>query len=500
MMGVLMRVVIAMFKHETNTFSPVPTPLERFGDGGPYWGEAALAQYRNTNTPTGAFIDLAEARGAEIATPVAGEAWPSGRVADDAFEKVAGAILAEVDAGCDVLLLDLHGAMATESLDDGEGALLQRLREAHPELPIAVALDLHANVTDAMVRNATAIAGFKTYPHVDMYATGERVGRVVLDAADGACVPRMAWGNRPMIPHIMRQGTDESPMRDLIRSAEGLEAEGALAASVFGGFPHADIRDAGLSAIVVTDGRMDRAEGGCARLLDEAWAAREAFVYRSEPLAEAVARAKALADGPVLLLDHCDNCGSGGTQDVMTVIEEVLRQELDDVVVFAVHDPDAVSTMIAAGVGAEVTVPLGGKYAMPSIGLDGRPLDVTGRVQVISDGGYTIQGPMYTGVFVSMGRAVVLNTGRARIVVIERHHEPWDVGCLTSLGIDPMRTRYTLLKSRVHWRAGFWPLARHVIDLAGDGVTTSDYTRLTFDKLRRPIYPLDSNIDIAPDV
>jgi len=495
-----MRVVAALFKHETNTFSPVPTPLERFGDGGPYWAEAALNHYRGTNTPLGAFIDLAEARRAEIAVPVAGEAWPSGRVADDAYQKITDAIVAEVDRGCDVLLLDLHGAMATESLDDGEGALVARIRESHPELPIGVALDLHANLTERLVTSATAIVGFKTYPHTDMYATGERVGRIVLDAFDGKVRPAMAWGNRPMIPHIMRQGTDEAPMRDLVDAARDLEDAGALAASVFGGFPHADIADAGLSCVVVTDADIVRAERSCGDLLQQAWAAREDFVYRSEPLDQAVARAKALADGPVLLLDHADNCGSGGTQDVMTVIEEVLRQGLDDVVVFAVHDPEGVQGMIDAGPGAEVTLSLGGRYAMPSIGLEGKPLEVSGRVVRLSDGGYTIQGPMYTGVWVSMGRTAVLDTGRARIVVIERHHEPWDVGCLTSLGIDPARTRYILLKSRVHWRAGFWPVVRHVVDLAGDGVTTSDYARLRFERLRRPIHPLDPNVDAAADV
>ena len=153
--------------------------------------------------------------------------------------------------------------------------------------------------------------------------------------------------------------------------------------------------------------RPGRAQRG--DLLQQAWAAREDFVYRSEPLDQAVARAKALADGPVLLLDHADNCGSGGTQDVMTVIEEVLRQGLDDVVVFAVHDPEGVQGMIDAGPGAEVTLSLGGRYAMPSIGLEGKPLEVSGRVVRLSDGGYTIQGPMYTGVWVSMGR-----DGRAR--------------------------------------------------------------------------------------
>jgi len=494
-----MRAVIAMLKHETNTFSPVPTPLERFGEGGPFHGAAARARYAGTNTPMGAFLDLADAAGCEIATPLAAEAWPSGPVADDAYAAMTDAIADEVARGCDIILLDLHGAMVTESEEDGEGALVARLRAMAPDVPIAVALDLHANLTGRLVEAASAIAGFKTYPHVDMYETGARVGRIALDAAAGRCRPSMVWGHRPMLPHIMRQGTDEAPMRDLVAAAREAEAGGALAASVFGGFPHADIPDAGLSAVVVTDGDTAGAEVACAGLLDEAWRRREAFVYHAEPLARAVARAKALDDGPVLLLDHCDNCGSGGTQDVMTVIGEILRQELEDVAIFAVCDPAAVAAMIEAGVGARVTLPIGGRAAMPAIGLEGAPLEVSGTVRLISDGGYVIRGPMYTGVRVSMGRAVVLDTGTARLVVCEHQHEPWDVSCLTSLGIDPAATRYILLKSRVHWRAGFWPLVRHVVELSGEGVTTSDYGRLAFRRVRRPVFPLETDFDIGPD-
>jgi len=486
-----MRVVIAMMKHETNTFSPVPTPLSRFGNGGPEWDGQALAAYSGTATPMGAFIDLAKAEGAEIVTPVAAEAWPSGPVQDSAYARLCDAIAEEVDKGCDLILLDLHGAMVTESLEDGEGELVARLRDLAPETPIAVALDLHGNLSDKIIDNADVVTGFKTYPHTDMYETGALAGEIAFRALKGGCRPTMAWGNRPMLPHIMRQGSADSPMRELIAAARQAEADGALAVSVFGGFPHADIHDAGIGVVAVTDGDADGARAICDAILDRAWEHRQGFVFRSEPAEDAIARAAKLADGPVLLLDHCDNCGSGGTQDVMAVLGEILRQGLEDVAAFAIHDPQAVDAMMEAGIGAEVTLDLGGKLDMPAIGRVGEPLSVTGRVKLLSSGEYTIRGPMYTGVTVGMGRTAVLDTGKAEIVVIERHHEPWDVGCLQSLGIEPAAKRFIMLKSRVHWRAGFWPVVRHVVECAGVGVTTSDYDKLKFRRVRRPIFPLD---------
>ena len=175
----------------------------------------------------------------------------------------------------------------------------------------------------------------------------------------------------------------------------------------------------------------------------------------------------------------------------MAVLGEILRQGLEDVAAFAIHDPQAVDAMMEAGIGAEVTLDLGGKLDMPAIGRVGEPLSVTGRVKLLSSGEYTIRGPMYTGVTVGMGRTAVLDTGKVEIVVIERHHEPWDVGCLQSLGIEPAAKRFIMLKSRVHWRAGFWPVVRHVVECAGVGVTTSDYDQLDFRRVRRPIFPLD---------
>jgi microcystin degradation protein MlrC len=265
---------------------------------------------------------------------------------------------------------------------------------------------------------------------------------------------------------------------------------------VFGGFPLADFNDAGLSVVTVTDDNQKLAQDISNDLADEAWQRREEFVYKAEALAESVARAGKQPEGPILLIDHADNCASGGTQDAMAVVAEVMRQDLQDVVVGAIRDPEAVEKLIEAGVGANVTLPLGGKMDMPSIGRQGEPLEVTGRVRHISDGDYIVQGPMYTGVTVHMGKTVVLDTGSIQFVIIENNHEPFDLEMFRSAGIEPTTKRYLLLKSRIHYRAGFKPIAKSIVECAGIGVTSSDYSQFKFEKVRRPIFPLDLDIEL----
>jgi microcystin degradation protein MlrC len=340
-----MSLVIAMMKHETNSFSPVKTDWQRFLDWGAHLGPAARRAYEGTAMPIGAYLKLARELDAEVVTPVAAEAMPSGPVAAQAYQLMSDAILDSVRRGCDAVMLDLHGAMVAETAPDGEGTLLERIRALAPGLPIAVTCDLHANLTEKMVRNATALIGYKTYPHVDMFPVGEQVGRILLRAMRGEVRPVMAWARRPLLAQTLRMGTDDEPMRTLIAMARAGEAEGLLAATVFGGFPLADFADAGMSAVVVADGDRERARQAAERLMDAAWERREDFLYRPEPLAAAVARAKAMREGPILLLDHADNVGSGGTEDVMTVLSEVMRQGLEDVAVAAVFDPEAVKAM-----------------------------------------------------------------------------------------------------------------------------------------------------------
>jgi len=486
-----MRLLIGMMKHETNTFSPVPTPLARFG---PLYGEAAIRAYRGTGTGLGAYLDLAERERAEIVLPIAAGASPSAPVEDAAYAHITDTISEAVArGGFDGIMLDLHGAMVTESLEDGEGQFLKRLRAIDPRTPIAVSLDMHANLYDEIIANATVVTGYRTYPHIDTYETARLAGEILLRTIRGEVKPVMAWGNVPMLPHVMRQGTDDHPNKELQHRCTAMTAEGALAASLFTGFPHADISNAGLSAVVVTDGDRKLSEELRDELLDRAWVEREAFVYTIDPLTQSVARAKAMppGDGPVVLLDHYDNCASGGTMDTTVVLAEILRQGLENVAAFAIFDPEAVQQAITAGIGAEVTLSIGGKITMPAIPAESPPLTVTGTVKTISNGQYKNRGPMARGVAMNMGAAVVLDTRTAEIVLISRHVEPSDLNCLSSLGIDPSQKRYVMLKSRIHWRAGLGPMAKAVVDCAGVGVCTSDYSQLQFKKVRRPIYPLD---------
>ncbi|PIW26538.1 MAG: microcystin degradation protein MlrC [Rhodospirillales bacterium CG15_BIG_FIL_POST_REV_8_21_14_020_66_15] len=491
-----MRAVIAMMKHETNTFSPVPTPIERFARATPmpYEGAAAYRAFKGTGSGIGGFIDLAEEAGAEITIPIAANAWPSGPVADAAWDYMAERILSAVKAGCDALFLDLHGAMVTDSREDGEGSLIQQIRAVAPDLPIAVALDMHTNMYPELAENVTSLAGYQTYPHIDLYETARRAGRPVYAMLRGEARPTVAWGNRPMLPHVMRQGSDDFPNRELQEMTRRMETEGALAATLFTGFPHADIKNAGVSAVVVTDGDLALAEKFRDELLDFAWNERKAFVYEIEPLAQSIARAKDIrkGDGPVVLLDHYDNASSGGTQDTMTVLAAILEAGLEDVAAFAVCDPDAVRKMTRAGIGAEITLDLGGKVDMPAIGETGKPLKVTGRVKALTDGIYKNKGPASRGVTMDMGPSGVLDTGRVQICVISRQQEPNDTACFTSLGIDPAEKTFLMLKSRIHYRAGFGKLAKQVIECAGTGVCGSDYSKLDFRNVRRPIYPLDN--------
>ena len=494
-----MRLVIAQMKHETNTFSPVPTPLARFAHGAPrpYEGDEVREAFQGTGTAIGAFLALAQDVGASVALPVAGNAPPSGPVERAAYEYMAGRIVDAAARGCEAILLDLHGAMVPEGLDDGEGELLRRIRAVAPHVPIGVALDMHTNLFPAMAEHASVLAGYQTYPHVDMYETGMRAGRPILAMLQGKARPTMAFGHRPMLPHVMRQSSLDLPNREIQARARRMETDGALAATFFVGFPHADIPFAGASAVVVTDGDATRAQRDCSELLDMAWQAREQFVYRIEPLEASLRRAAGISARPVVLLDHYDNCASGGTMDTMTVLGAMLDAGLEDAAAFAIFDPQAVQRMQAAGVGANVTLQLGGRLDMPALGLRGQPRQVSGTVKRLIEGKYRNEGPMARGERGDLGPSAVLDTGKIEIAVISRHVEPYDMGPFRALGLQPERKRYLMLKSRVHWRAGLGPLAQAVVECAGAGVCTSDYSQLSFTRVRRPVYPLDGDARVA---
>jgi len=497
-----MRLLLATLSHETNTFSPVPTKLERFCRNGTtlLTGQMAVDFYRGTGTCMGGYLAVADELKADVVVPLCASAPPSGPVDSDAYETFSRMITdAVAQGGFDALWLDLHGAMVTERYDDGEGELLRRIRAIDPRTPLCVAYDMHANVFDAMVSSAHIVTGYQTYPHIDQKQTAERAARALLRVMRGEARPTAAWGNAPMLPHVMAQGTHRAPNKDLQAMCAAWEASGrALAASLFVGFPHADVPMAGLSAVVVTDNDPDAAQAMVDELISAAWTARREFMFDIEPLEASVRRAKSLgAPGqlPVVLLDHYDNCASGGTMDTTDTLREIIRQDLDDVVFFGIYDPDAVAQAVEAGVGATITLSIGAKLPMPQLPVASAPLIVTGTVQTISSGAFRLKGGLTPGLQVYMGRTAVLDTGKVQIVLLSRHIEPTAQEMLQVLGIDPSRKTYVAIKSRVHWRADLGKIAREIVECAGVGVCTSDYGQLQFRKVRRPVFPLDPDLN-----
>lgn len=488
-----MKILIARLNHETNTFSPVPTPLGAFS---PSYGEAAYRDNLGKRTAMAAFIDLAKGIGATLVTPVSATANPSGTVHAQAYDELTARIV-EAAPGCDAILLDLHGAMVAENSVDGEGDLLARVRSSAPGVPIGMALDLHGNITQKIMDNADVVVGFKTYPHVDMYETGAHAGRLLLAMLQGHECYTVRWHQLPLMSHTLRSTTLHGAMLDAVQEARAAEQQGMPAVSVFAGFSLADIEAPCVSVVVTgsnTPEGVAAAQGVADRIAASIWNERARFVYDSEPLASSLARAQAQAVGserPVLLLDHSDNCMSGGTCDTMDVLQAALSHGLQDIAIGPLCDAQAVSILVEAGVGAELSIALGNKVPLRQLGIVKQPMLVHGTVRAISDGEYTVSGPIYTGQRCCMGRTVLLDIGAAQIVVTERPHEPWDLGVFACVGLDPRAHRFLLLKSRMYCRPVFEPLAQALVECDSPGVTSSDYSLFPFRHVKHPVFPLD---------
>jgi microcystin degradation protein MlrC len=491
--------VIARFQHETNTFSPIATPLEAFN---PCWGADAYQDQENARTAMGAFIQIAKEENVEIVTPVCAFSNPSGTVCAKAYEQVCDSIVAAVQGGCDAVLLDLHGAMVSELAVDGEGTLLRRIKAIAPNTPIAVALDLHGNVTPTMVQNSNVMISFKTYPHIDMYETGLHAGRLLQATLKKEISPFIVYRQIPILSHTLRSNTNEGAMKAAVDAAIEMESRsGILGISIMAGFSLADFEDAGMSVIVVADEHQDSSHAIANKVADELQhmilAQADGFVYASTPIELSLKQAAAIANTegeyPVLLLDHSDNVMSGGTCDTTDILEAALKFGLSNIAAGPIADPATVKHLIAVGLNQEVTIELGNKSGWISKGKSKPPLKLTGVVKAISDGKITVTGPIFNGSILNMGPSVLFKTNDAEIVISSERVEPYDIAVMTDLGINLKSKSYVLLKSRMYCRPVFFPVSKGFVECDSDqgGPTSSNYDWFDFKHIRRPIFPLD---------
>ena len=487
-----MRFFVAMFSHETNTFSNLATDRKQFEARDFRYGGQILETYRGTGTCLGGMMAAAAAHDLTLVPSVAAAASPAGRVTKDVVAHVTERVLADLKASgpFDGVLLDLHGAMVPEGSEDGEGDLLRAVRAAVGDrVPIAVTLDFHGNITRAMAEGATLLHGYKTYPHVDMPDRGYEATERLLDVIAGRLTPTVALRQPPLLPPLGRQGTSRGPMRRLYdRAAEMENDPKVVSISIFAGFPLADIHDAGLSVYVVTNDDQALADRLAEELSDLAWKHRREFLHEALPVRDAVARALAIDGRPVVLADMADNTGGGAAGDGTEVLRELLRVGARQTTVACIWDPEAAAACARAGVGATVTLKVGGKVD----DRHGAPVEVTGRVRTLSDGRFVHKGPMMRGLEGRLGTTAVLDVNDLKIILISLRWQTLDPEMIRFVGIDPLAEKILVVKSTIHYRAAFEPIAHEILEVDAPGLSSSNLARFEFTHVRRPIFPLDA--------
>lgn len=498
------RIVTGGIAQETNTFQWEPTTLADFAKGSSsvHRGAGILA-LEGTGTIYGGIVAEARRQGVELIPTTYGQAVPGGRVTREAYETLCDEILAGIRAALPVdgVLLGLHGAMALEHGDDGEGPLIAAVRElVGPGVPIVAPLDLHTNLSDEMVEEANAFVGYKEYPHIDTPETGARALQILLATIRGEATPTMAHVRLPLIaPNQSMVTTWQSPLKWAIDRARELEREpGVLAATVLGGFPFADVRFAGVATIVVTDDDPALARRYANELAAICWERRADFTIRPTPVAAAIAEALAGEPGSVYVLaDIADSGASGTAGDGTAALVGLLAAGARSAAVAQIMDPQAVAACVAAGVGRTVTLRVGGKHD----GLHGAPVEVTGLVRLIHEGSFRLGGVMGGGTIASRGRTVVLEIGGRdglEVQLTELRGHPHDLNFFRAFGIEPTARRILVLKSAAHFRAAFEPIATKVIELDAPGISSPDLAGFAYRALRRPIYPLDPDVQWSP--
>lgn len=486
-----MRIAIGGFQHESHSFAPVATGWREFLQPGgfpPLQRPATLVEtLRPTSVPCAGAIAVAEESGIEIAPLTWCFANPAGPVTAEAFERICALMIAALSdalqAGpLDGIYLELHGAMVAVGFDDAEGELLRRVRAVvGPDLPITVSLDPHANMTAQMVEHADALVPYRTYPHVDMKPAGAQAMRLLLERIRRGRPWAKAFRQVDFLIPLTMQCTMVPPMSEVLEERARLAKQhGAAELGFCFGFPYADFPGCGV-AIAAFAETQDAADAAAEALKSYMDAREPEFAGGVLPAAEGVAEAIAIArtaSRPVVMADTQDNPGGGGHGDTTGLLAELIRQDAQGAVLGLINDAESAAACHAAGEGATLDLSLGGKS-------DGAPLPVTATVERLSDGRFTCTGPMGKGNPADLGpTALIRVSSGVRVIVVTRKMQALDQALFTHIGVDPAKQKIVAVKSSVHFRAHFQPIAEKVIVVAAPGPVVADPAVLPFTNLR----------------
>jgi microcystin degradation protein MlrC len=486
-----LKIAVGGLWHETNTFASSLTDLDAFRAYQFARGAEMFERYQGVRNEIGGMIAGARAYGLTLVPTIFAGAVPSGIVTRETFEQLAGWLVNDIRAQSDVdgVLLVLHGAMVAEGVDDVEGELLKRVRAiTGSDVPLVATLDIHANISAEMVQQADVLIGYDTYPHVDVFERGMEAAQVMRRMLQGEIRPVQVLEKLPLLTAPQAQNTSHSPMREIMARRADIETDArVITASVAVGYPYADVLCVGMSILVTTDDDFELAAAYARELRGLIWARREMFRVANVPVTEAVRRAVQAAKGLVILVDVADNIGGGAPGDGTVLLATLLEAGAQNAVV-TIADPEAVAQAIAAGIGNMVALHVGGKVDP----RHGPPVQVHGRVRLISAGEYVHKGSYMTGQITRMGKTVVLDCDGSDLVLMERKAMPFDAQQLRSLGIEPADQKIIVVKAAIAWQAAYGDIAREVIYVDTPGVCTSNLNALPYRRVRRPIFPLDS--------
>ncbi|GAA3404489.1 M81 family metallopeptidase [Paenibacillus hodogayensis] len=473
--------------HETNTFAPGLTGLDAFRKDWIVGKEAFCERYTGTKTSMGGVIAACQELGAELFPGFYTQATPSGLVTDEAFGAIVDGMVDSIEPGIDGLVVILHGAMVAASYPDAEGEILRRVREkVGRELPVAVTLDLHGNISPEMVGFSDLTVIYDTYPHIDPYERAVEAVYLLNGTVKGAIRPVQKLVHTRMLVAPQAMLTSSGVMKEMMDIAFEMEKEpGVLNIGVAGGFPYSDVADAGMTFVVVVDNDAALADSCGKRLRAAAWERRERFVVRQAEAAEAVELAVRHPEGPVILIESSDNVGGGSPADATHLLPHLLAAPKKSLIV--IRDEEAVRQAAKLGIGAVLEYAIGGK----SDDVHGEPVLVRGLIRTLFDGNYRHIGAYMTGQYARMGLTAVLECGNVTIILTEKRVAPWDPGHVKFVGLIPEQFHMIVVKSAIAWRTAFGDIAKHTIEVDTPGCCTANLHRFTYTALQRPIYPLD---------
>ena len=483
------RIAIGGFQHETNTFAPSKADYAAFEAGGGWpgvqYGEPLFAAVEGANIPVAGAVQALRALGHSVVGTAWAAACPSAHVTSDAFERILKELIQRLKAALPVdgVYLDLHGAMVVETFDDGEGELLRRVREAvGARVPVVASLDLHANVTRAMFDNCDALVCYRTYPHVDMADTGARAARLLHQMLASGQRPQGSFHQMDYLTGIPSQCSFIEPCKAIYAELSRLEENHNCMLSFTPGFPMADFADCGMAVFGYGS------EAAVERLHGAVRDAEKDFAMELHGAGEAVQRARSRGrqGAPVVLADTQDNPGAGGNGDTTGLLRTLIEQNARDAVLGLLIDPASALLAHHAGPGATFAFNLGGKSGI----VGDAPLRGEFTVERLADGNFTCSGPMYRGTRMTLGPMALLRSRAApgvRVALASRKQQAADQEMFRALGIEPGRESVVALKSSVHFRADFEPIAKEVLVVKSPGPALADPAEFHWTKLRRGV-------------